>query len=85
MWGAGGGGKRPEGLSNRMTFTSAETFRKRRIEPYGWLEKESPGRGNRSSRKSPGKRVPGAFEEQRGAPSGGSRVSELAVEQGEEV
>lgn len=63
MWGAGGGGKRFEGLFNRMTFILVEIFRKRRIELYGWLEKESLGRGNRSSRKFLGKRVFGVFEE----------------------
>ena len=35
-----------EVLSKRMTFTSGEAFRKGGNEPYGCLEKESPGRKN---------------------------------------
>lgn len=35
-----------EGLSNRVTFTSTETFRKGRRETFGCLEKESQGSGN---------------------------------------
>lgn len=31
-------------LFNRATFISAETFRKGRNEPYGYLEKKSSGR-----------------------------------------
>lgn len=39
-------GMHPEGLSNRVIFTSTETFRKGRCEPFRYLEKGSQGIGN---------------------------------------
>lgn len=75
------GGVHPEGLSNRVTFISTETFREGRREPFGCLERESQGSGS-SRNKVPKAGVCSTHEGQQGGPSQGSRVNEREGSQG---